>query len=591
MKTKGKIRKYIEDYKFNSLFFKNLLLLLILIIVPLTGAFVLSYYAYSSMQRNEARAVHEKITADICAQWGRILKESRTELGYLSFNSNVELFMYDTSEIKQLNYRLNTIQELIRLPVLSRNYINSVYIYSMKSGKVISLEGISNFDNFKDKTCMDSYLGQESTPALYQITVSETLGYGRKQLSVYQDVKYGAERNGIMVMNLDPEALAKEIAVPEHVRMYLTDGETILFSTGKDLIGEPAGEMEDYGAVLRNGTVFLDQYSISSKVEPLTELEVITFMNTEGYQNQLSTVWNMMVISLVVMLFVTLGLSVFISVRIFQPIGAIVSAIKENQNVLMGKGELFQEKDELEYVLSSIRKTAYIKKDVDEELAHRVRLLKKAQAVALQSQINPHFLNNTLETINWKAMRLLGCKNEVSEMTGALSRMLRTSLENSDTIISMGMEIEHCMDYLEIQKERYEDKFEVIWEIPKEVYDCRTIRIILQPIVENAIYHGMKYLSNKGQIRISGRIDSGNVEITVADNGLGMTKEELRSLNDNMKSNVIKESSHIGVANVNQRLKLYFGEEYGVFISSQEGVGTQVRIRFPEVKSETAGAQ
>ena len=97
--------------------------------------------------------------------------------------------------------------------------------------------------------------------------------------------------------------------------------------------------------------------------------------------------------------------------------------------------------------------------------------MKKAQAVALQSQINPHFLNNILETINWTAIELLGGRNEISAMAGSLSRMLRMTLENSDTVVSVRTEIQHCRYYLDIQKRRYEDKFDVVWEIPDEAYD------------------------------------------------------------------------------------------------------------------------
>jgi len=258
------------------------------------------------------------------------------------------------------------------------------------------------------------------------------------------------------------------------------------------------------------------------------------------------------------MILITIGLGTFISIRIFSPIGTIFSSIEQYINVLFGEDVILKEKDELMYILNSIQKTVNKKKDIDEELAERVRLLKKAQSVALQSQINPHFFNNTLDTINWMAIGLLGGKNEISEMTNALSRMLRMSLENTDTIIPFRSEIDHCMTYLEIQKKRYEDNFE-------------------------AIYHGIKHLSNKGMITVTGQVVENTIEISVEDNGLGLTAEELKDINFNMQSQMIKESEHIGVTNVNQRLKLYFGEEYGVQIDSKEGIGTKVTVRFPYI--------
>lgn len=583
MMSKGKIRTYIKDYKFNSLLVKNLMLLLALIIVPLTGMVVLCYYAYSNMQEKEIIVSNEKIAADVCSDLEGIFKEAGTELSYIGFNSNVELYMYETEELRELNYKIQSIQELIKLPILSRDYIDSIFIYSLKSNKVISVNGISNYDQFQDRPCMESYLSQEEAFRTLLVTESNMRGYLKKQLSVFQDIKYGKSRNGVAVMNLNLDALLEELELPENVTMYLTDGQTVLLSNDREAVGAAAEMIPEYQAIVPEHTVVAEGFSISEMAVQAADLTVITYMGTETYQSQLSTIRSFMLTFLVLMILVTLVLSVLISLRIFRPIGDIVASIQEYKNVLMGEDTLFREKDELEYILHSIQMTANVKRDVEEELSERVRLLKKAQAVALQSQINPHFLNNTLDTINWMAISLLGGRNEISKMTGALSRMLRMTLENSDTIIPMSAEIEHCMNYLMIQEKRYEDKFEVIWQVPARIYECRTIRVILQPIVENAIYHGIKPLSNKGQIIIGGDIVDGKVFLTVADNGLGMTLQQVEELEDNMKSDMIKESRHIGIANVNQRLKLYFGEQYGISVESREAIGTKVTICFPEI--------
>lgn len=584
MRVKGRIREYIENYKFNSLFFKNLILLLALILVPLAGTTVLTYYAYGNMQKNDIRSYSEKITADAYAGLERILKEARTQLTYIGFNSNVELYMYDTAEIRQLNYRLASIQELIRLPVLSREYIKSIYLYSYKSNKIVSLQGVSDYDTFSQKEALDAYLNSTEDYREILLTTGTEDGFEQTQISVFQPIKYGSVIGGVSVMNLDIEELKKELTISDNQMVFLTNGKDILFSNVPEWIGKSVSEIPGADRIIKNQTYLGTNYSISTKEAVGSPLEVISYLGVDGYQDQLSTIRNFMIVFLAAMGTITLALSAFISIRIFRPIEAIASTIQKNRNVLMGEGQLLKEKDELEYILHSIQKTANLKKDVDEELSQRVQLLKKAQAVALQSQINPHFLNNTLDTINWMAIGLLGGKNEISEMTGALSKMLRMSLENTDTIIPLSQEIEHCMYYLEIQKKRYEDKFEVVWRIPEELYGFKTIRVILQPIVENAIYHGMKHLSNHGRILIAGKTDGETVEIVVEDNGLGMTGQELEKLRTDMESSVIKESRHIGVTNVNQRIKLYFGEEYGIFVDSNEGVGTTVTVRFPKIE-------
>lgn len=584
MKVKVILKKYLTDYKFNSLFFRNFLLLLVLILIPLSGAAAICYYAYENMQMKEWQSTSEKITDEIYSDLESIFKEARTQLIYISMNSNVELYMYDTEDIRQFNYKISTIQELIKMPVLAKDYVNSIWVYSAKSNRVITQEGVAVYETFEGHDRIEAYLNKEQDTVDLMISGDDESGSLYPRLTVFQKIKYGKEVNGVSIMNMDVQELLKELDVPENVQLYLTDSKTILLAKEKELLGRPVEEINGYTRVIHDGMYLNGFECISSRVSGDSVLEVITRMDMTGYSDQLGTIRMIMLGYLAIMTLITLVLSVAVSVRLFSPIEKIMSSLREYHNVLTGEDELFQNRDELEYILTSIQRTVKARKNVDEELAERVRLLKKAQAVALQSQINPHFLNNTLETINWTAIELLGGKNEISRMAGALSRMLRMTLENSDTVVPVGMEIQHCMYYLEIQKTRYEDKFEVSWQIPEEIRECRIIRVVLQPLVENAIYHGIKPMTNKGLITISGRIEGDLLLLLVSDNGLGMTERELEKLQKNMQSDMIKESRHIGMINVNQRLKLYYGEEYGLTIESSEGVGTSIMVKIPRVQ-------
>lgn len=581
--TVENIKRYMDDYKFNSIFVKNLMLLFVLILIPILGAAGLVYFAYNNMQRNEIETHNERTLTSAYTELERILKGSQKQMIYLGFNSDVELFTYDTPSINELNYKLTTIMELMRLPVISEDYVEGIYIHSYKSNKVIDMNGLSEYDVSPENPLFEQYENQQGSKRQVLLTENQNSGFFEKQLSVFQEVKYGSLTTGVIMMNLYLDEIVKKLDIGPETRIYMTDGEKILFSNDLSWVGEPFNNIGQAARRKPDGTVVGRNYCLSSKLSPGTGLELISSFDLHQYRNNLSTVRNVMLLFLLAMVLVTIVLSVLISLKLFTPIETILASIRKYNEELSGQDDAFKEKDELMYILHSLQKTVSRKRDVEEELAERLRLLKKAQAVALQSQINPHFLNNTLETVNWTAISLLGGKNEISEIVSALSSMLRMSLGNTDTIISLRDEIRHCQSYLEIQKRRYEDRFEVVWGITEELYECRTIRVILQPIVENAIYHGVKHLSNKGLIEISGSTDGKIVEIRVKDNGLGMTEGELRELNDVMQSEMIKESRHIGVANVNQRLKLYFGEEYGIIIDSTEGVGTTVTMKFPWV--------
>ena len=583
MKNLSKIKNYISNYKFNSLFFQNMKLIFLLMIVPLMGAGFLAYFSYANMQKNNIYSYGNTVTTDAYDTLQDVLTSAQTELVYIGFNSNVELYMYDTEEIRQFNYRIASIQDLMRLPVLSKDYIDNIYIYSYNNKKILSPSTFEDYSNSLEKSRLDLYLNSGNTSPALMLTNNSTAGNGKKQLTLFQPVRYGNHVSGISWMNLNLEELNAVFDFPAGDLLLFTNKDQILWSNHPEWIGTSKSDIPGIEALKDQNSVIQNNQILTSVKSEQPSLEVITSMSLNGYTDQLGTIRIFMILFLLLLLVCMLILAIYISIRLFHPIDEIIKEIQKNQSILMGENALFQEQNELAYILHSIQKTVTVKKDIDQELVDRVRLLKKAQAIALQSQINPHFLNNTLDTINWISIGLLGGKNQISEMTTALSRMLRMTLENTDSIVPLSLEIEHCNYYLQIQNIRYEGKYEIKWTIPEDLYSYKTIRIILQPVVENAIYHGVKYLSGNGLITVSGKARDGIVELVVGDNGLGMNPSELSELRQHLAAESIRESKHIGLANVNQRLRLYFGDEYGIFIESQEGVGTQVFIRFPQI--------
>lgn len=202
---------------------------------------------------------------------------------------------------------------------------------------------------------------------------------------------------------------------------------------------------------------------------------------------------------------------------------------------------------------------------------------RKSELKALQSQINPHFLYNTLDSIIWMAE---GKKNEeVVLMTASLARLLRQSISNEDELVSIGQEIEYARGYLTIQKMRYKDKLEFQIEVEPSILHIRLIKLVLQPIIENAIYHGLKYKESKGLLCVRGFMKNGNAVLQVIDDGVGMDQETLDHIYEKHKVNY--HSNGVGVYNVQKRLQLYYGSEYGITYESKVGEGTTATITIP----------
>ena len=205
--------------------------------------------------------------------------------------------------------------------------------------------------------------------------------------------------------------------------------------------------------------------------------------------------------------------------------------------------------------------------------------LRKAEFQLLQSQINPHFLYNTLDAIIWLAEG--GHQKQVVQMVGSLSEFFRTSLNQGKDIITVREEMQHARSYLEIQQMRYQDilRYEIV--VAEELMDCLIPKITIQPLVENALYHGIKNKRGLGTIQISG-IREGNLAVLqVNDDGIGMEEERLARVREGIRNHAPTDSGIYGLYNVNERIRLNFGEAYGITIDSTYGKGTSIRICLP----------
>ena len=206
--------------------------------------------------------------------------------------------------------------------------------------------------------------------------------------------------------------------------------------------------------------------------------------------------------------------------------------------------------------------------------------LRKTELKALQAQINPHFLYNTLDSIAWMCEQ--GRSAEAVSMVHALARLFRISISKGHELIPIAREIEHAESYLQIQKYRYKNRFTYHFEVDPGCLDYLCNKITLQPIIENAINHGLDLMVEDGHIEVQVCPDSGDILFRVTDNGVGMSAEQVDAILQNNSG----DRTGIGIKNVNDRLQIYFGKEYGLRIHSVPDEGTCVEIRMPKVTKE-----
>ena len=182
-------------------------------------------------------------------------------------------------------------------------------------------------------------------------------------------------------------------------------------------------------------------------------------------------------------------------------------------------------------------------------------------------------------------IKAVGFQNPAIKMVTALSEMLRISMESKEYLIPLCDEIIHCKSYLDIMKIRYSDKLNIEWKVSGDLLQYKAVKLSLQPIIENAVYHGIKPKKDKGKIVINAYYNDGNILVEIIDDGIGMPKDKIDAINATLNNEFTPEEEHVGIANVNKRIKLIFGSEYGVLIDENWEIGTRVIITIPAIKN------
>lgn len=271
----------------------------------------------------------------------------------------------------------------------------------------------------------------------------------------------------------------------------------------------------------------------------------------------------------------------YISSRITTPIRKLELSVNEIE-----KGNLNAKVDaegsyEIRHLGQSVQNMAKQIQVLMADIVSEHEKKRKQEFDTLQSQINPHFLYNTLDIIVWMIENEK--PDQAVKAVTALARFFRISLSRGKSIITVKDELEHVRNYLMIQHMRFKNRFSYTIEAEDEVLELASLKLMLQPLVENAIYHGMEFMDGDGEIFISAWKEGEDLYLKVSDNGLGMTEEQVARLFSDMPHTGSSRGSGIGVKNVNERIRLYFGSEYGLSIESEPDEGTVVTIHLPAV--------
>ncbi len=377
-------------------------------------------------------------------------------------------------------------------------------------------------------------------------------------------------------------------------------GYLYMVSSGGDLIYHPRMQMIETGQMSENTAMaagyrdgsFRERYEgewreVSVKSVGYTGWKLLSVTPEKGLPLSNLKMQLFAVFVVAAFLLVLVLTNNFISSRITTPIQELEKSVNAIEAGDLDT-EVYQGGSyEIRHLGRSIGEMAKRIKTLMEDIVAEHESKRKSEFDTLQSQINPHFLYNTLDIIVWMIENEQ--KQDAVRIVTALARFFRISLSKGKSIITVKDELEHVRNYLMIQQTRFKNKFVYEIEAAKDVMDLVSLKLMLQPLVENAIYHGMEFMDGDGEIGIKVYREDTELWFRISDNGLGMTAEQARSLLDEQHHVSSKRGSGIGVKNVNERIKLYFGESYGLTIWSEPDEGTIIEIHLPaQAYSEAA---
>lgn len=369
-------------------------------------------------------------------------------------------------------------------------------------------------------------------------------------------------------------------------------GYIYLMDSNGDIIWHPKFELIASGRVKENNLVAAG-YDDGSREEVFNGTRQTVVTKTVGYTgwklvgvikgtgislNMLKTrLFTVFVILLII--FIVILINSYISFRVTNPIRELEKSVKELEEGNLDADIYMGGSYEVQHLGKSVQDMKFRIKGLMQDIVSEHEEKRKSEFDSLQAQINPHFLYNTLDIIVWQIENEK--QSEAVHTVTALARFFRLSLGKGKNIVTVKDEIDHVKNYLMIQHMRFKNKFDYEFDIAEDVLELPSLKLMLQPLVENAIYHGMEFMDGDGMIMVKAWREEDELYLSVADNGLGMTEDKVEMILTGKSTSGNGRGSGIGVKNVNERIKLYFGEAYGLTIDSEPDEGTTVIIHLP----------
>ena len=556
-------------YRLRSLFFFSGMLFLVLLAMSVVfyqsnRAFLLDYI--------------REINARQAQSYARLLDTVFYRASYASIaiadNVRVQNYVAEASAADVAVSEFEAaIVDLLQMFTRTVPEIGSIYVYSQARDRIVSDRfGVSRW-RFHDRDWFTDL--ERAEPGYPLLVYREDPVFGSPMVTLVRRLEEAGQLSGAVLINLDVEQMRRLVERGMHIssrRIYaVQSGGVVVFSTNDRDLGRPPD-------------MSLEPLFLATAPGALFNLEYYLYDGSELLNEKSARLRNHLLVMIASILLVGAGLSTVFASFAYQPIRDIVDTIQhpDRHTTRLGPGGSDEPMvDEVQYIEHAIVRLMASNRQLEERLAERFHSLTRAHYAALQLQLNPHFLYNTLESIYWNCLEAFDTENPVPKSILALSQFLRMVIATDTMAVALAEEVRITDQYLTILQSRHENQLDVHWLIPHELESMSVPKLVLQPLVENAFYHGIKPLRRRGTIRIVASLKGPSLFLEVEDDGAGIRPDRLSEIESALSDDGYSARNGIGLSNVAQRLRILYDRGSRLEIRNGEQAGVTVTVVVP----------
>ncbi len=574
------MRKWFRKWGFQS---KLLFIFLTMILTPVILLSFFEFYYSKKMLADKTNDYLKNLAAVTLSKIDSTVSDIENVAFYINGNNTIQASLKAEKQVvgnRVAYYELHSdIRQILASYVLLRQEINAICIHS-ESGREYTYTKTRNGPSLDITRYIRDEKQYWAVDKNHIVLMKKLYAFPTQSLLGYIALDVNAKSLYDIIADIDLTKSGRIFLVNEEGRILATESETL----SGELLDEPyrnfLGENEAFYNNVRVGNTY---YSVYNSGAISNGWYMVLAIPRDYYMRDITKLKNVIIPITLMTAFLTALLSILVSRGITRPIRFLSRAM---ENFGQGNFDIncqVDSEDEIGRLSHTFNQMVMDMNSLVHTVYEQKVMKQEAQMKSLQMQINPHFLYNTLDTINWMAR--IRHVDEIGDMVAALSNMMRYSLEKK-SFVRLGEEVKSLKDYIAIQNYRYRDKMVAEIEIDESLMSLYIPRLLIQPILENAIVHGIEEKLDKGHILVAARREDEDLYIQIMDDGVGMTEETMSHILREDYS--MKKSGHtsIGVVNVNRRIQMIYGKDYGLLVQSVLGAGTKITIHIPAREEE-----